>query len=111
FISPSNVALVCSYVNRLMFEGLPILNDGLFIHFHDIFYPFEYPKSWIYEGRAWNEAYVLLAFLQFNSRFRIVYFLDYLERFYRHKFELDMPLCLNNTGSSFWLEKMSSGSG
>ena len=41
------------------------------MHFHDIYYPFEYPREWVYQGRAWNEAYVLRAFLQFNVGFQI----------------------------------------
>lgn len=111
FVDSTHVSKIGSDVNRLLFDVLPILDDGVFIHFHDIFYPFEYPKSWIYEGRAWNEAYVLRAFLQFNSRFEIVYFLDFLERFHTHKFEIEMPLCLKNTGASFWIKKSSPGSG
>jgi hypothetical protein len=111
FIDSTHVSKIGSDVNRLILDVLPILDVGVFIHFHDIFYPFEYPKSWIYEGRAWNEAYVLRAFLQFNSQFQIVYFLDYLERFHKPKFELEMPLCLKNTGASFWIKKSSPGSG
>ena len=37
-------------------------------------YGFEYLKEWIYEGRAWNEAYMLRAFLQYNNAFQIVFF-------------------------------------
>jgi hypothetical protein len=69
FIDSSHVAKIGSDVNHLMSEILPILAPGVHIHFHDIFYPFEYPRQWVEEGRAWNEAYLLEAFLSFNSEF------------------------------------------
>ena len=75
------------------------------MHFHDIFYPFEYPKDWIYSGRAWNEAYLLRAFLQYNSGFRIVLMNSYLHKFFPDFFTEKMPLCNKNTGGSIWLRK------
>ena len=105
FIDSTHVTKVNSDVNYIFFEILPSLNSGVYIHFHDIFYPFEYPKEWIYEGRAWNEDYLLRAFLQYNSRFRIVFFNTFLEHFFAEKFIADMPLCMKNTGGSIWLRK------
>lgn len=107
FIDSTHVSKVHSDVNRLFFEILPRVNEGVYIHFHDIFYPFEYPREWIYEGRAWNEAYLLRAFLQYNSSFRIVLMNTFLERFHRDFFEQAMPLCLKNPGGSIWLRKES----
>jgi|ERR1041384_1342521 hypothetical protein len=37
---------------------------GVYVHFHDVCFPFEYPEEWMCQGRAWNEAYLLRAFLQ-----------------------------------------------
>jgi hypothetical protein len=105
FIDSTHVSKVHSDVNRLFFEILPRVNEGVYIHFHDIFYPFEYPREWIYEGRAWNEAYLLRAFLQYNSSFRIVLMNTFLERFHRDFFEQAMPLCLKNPGGSIWIRK------
>lgn len=59
-------------VNWLFFEVLPRLAPGVVVHVHDIFAGFEYPWGWLEEGRAWAEAYLLRAFLQFNSAFEIV---------------------------------------
>ena len=67
FIDSTHVAKIGSDVNRIFFEILPALATGVYVHFHDIFYPFEYPREWIYEGRAWNEAYMLRAFLMYNA--------------------------------------------
>jgi hypothetical protein len=58
------------------------------------FTPSNYPKSWVYEGRNWSEAYVLRAFLQYNEGFRIVLFNTFLEHFHRDFFVQNMPLCL-----------------
>jgi predicted O-methyltransferase YrrM len=61
FIDSSHVAKVGSDVLHLYFEVLPRLKPGVVVHIHDIFWPFEYPKEWIYAGRAWNEAYLARA--------------------------------------------------
>ena len=29
-----------------LFEILPRLSRGVLVHFHDMFWPFEYPRSW-----------------------------------------------------------------
>lgn len=105
FIDSTHVSKTGSDVNYLLFEILPAIGDGVFVHIHDIFYPFEYPRDWIYGGRSWNEAYALRAFLQFNSVFRIEVMNTYLEHFHTRRFAEKMPLCLKNTGGSLWLRK------
>jgi hypothetical protein len=71
FIDSTHVSKIDSEVNYLLFQILPTLSSNVCVHFHDIFYPFEYPKEWVYEGRSWNENYILRSFLQYNSSFRI----------------------------------------
>lgn len=106
FVDSTHVSRTNSDVNRILFEILPALKSGVYVHFHDIFHPFEYPKEWVYEGRAWNEIYALRAFLQFNSAFRIIYFNTYMEHFHRAFFEAHMPLCLKNPGGSIWIQRL-----
>jgi hypothetical protein len=79
FIDSSHVSKVGSDLNRLVFEVLPEIKPGVYVHFHDVFYPFEYPIEWIYAGVAFNEAYLLRAFLQYNNEFRIACFNSYLK--------------------------------
>jgi predicted O-methyltransferase YrrM len=105
FIDSTHVSKINSDVNRVFFEILPVLSPGVYIHFHDVFFPFEYPKSWIYEGRAWNEIYLLRTFLQYNSRFSIVLMNTYMSHFHRQFFQDKMPLCLKNTGGNIWIRK------
>jgi hypothetical protein len=105
FIDSTHVSKVNSDVNYIFFEILPALKSGVFIHFHDIFYPFEYPKSWVLEGRAWNEDYMLRAFLEYNNAFKVVFFNTFLEYFHEDFFREHMPLCLKNRGGSLWIQK------
>lgn len=107
FVDSTHVAKLGSDVNYLIGEVLPALRRGVYVHFHDVFYPFEYPKAWLDQGRAWTEAYLLRAFLAFNSCYEIVLYNTFLERFYRGQFEEHMPLCLENEGGSIWLRRFS----
>ncbi|MGV8877552.1 MAG: class I SAM-dependent methyltransferase [Sphingobacteriaceae bacterium] len=104
FIDSTHVVKTGSDVNYLIFEILPRLKSGVLIHFHDIFYPFEYPKEWVYNGRNWNEDYFLRSFLMYNNEFEIKLFADYLHKHHQAVFE-SMPLCYKNTGGNLWLTK------
>ncbi|MCX7086642.1 MAG: class I SAM-dependent methyltransferase [Methylococcales bacterium] len=74
FIDSSHVSKVGSDVNYLFFEVLPRLKKGVMVHIHDIFLPDEYPKVWVIDqGRNWNEQYLLRAFLQFNTDWKIMW--------------------------------------
>jgi predicted O-methyltransferase YrrM len=108
FIDSTHVAKTNSDVNRVLFEILPRLNKGVLIHFHDIFYPFEYPKQWVlgWKGFGWNEDYMLRAFLMYNNQYKIVMFNTFLEHFHRSWFLENMPDCLKNPGGSIWLQKL-----
>ncbi len=104
FVDSSHVAKTGSDLNYILFDILPSLKPGVFIHFHDIFFPFEYPKTWVMQGRNWNENYFIRAFLMYNHQYRIRLFCDYI---YQHHTSalIDMPLVYNRIGTSLWLEK------
>jgi predicted O-methyltransferase YrrM len=106
FVDSSHVARVGSDVNHILFEILPRLAQGVFVHFHDMFYPFEYPKEWIEEGRFWNEDYFLRAFLQYNSAFKIRIWNQFLGTYYPEKLRESMPLCIKSIGGSLWLQRV-----
>lgn len=107
FVDSTHVSKTGSDVNKIIFEVLPLLKKGVIIHFHDIFYPFEYPKDWVlgWAGFGWNEAYILRAFLMDNNNYSILMFNTFLEHFHEDWFKENMPLCLKNTGGSLWLRK------
>lgn len=104
FIDSTHVSKTGSDVNYLLFEVLPRLKSGVIIHFHDIFYPFEYPKEWVFAGRNWNEDYLVKAFLMYNDEFEITLFSDYIHKHHSSAFD-KMPLCFKNTGGNLWLKK------
>ena len=70
FIDCSHVVKTGSDAHYLITRVLPVVPSGVYIHIHDMFWPFEYPRSWIEEGRVWTEAYLLHAFLLVQSRVR-----------------------------------------
>jgi hypothetical protein len=121
FIDSSHVSKFNSDLNFILFQILPTLNSGVYIHFHDVFFPFEYPKEWILSGRAWNEIYLLRAFLMNNKDYEIVLFPSMMEHYEKEWLERQMPetmklhekwpsekdfkYYLPNKGQSIWLRK------
>jgi hypothetical protein len=103
-IDSSHVSKVGSDVNWLLFDVLPRLVPGVFVHVHDVFYPFEYPEFWFERGYAVNEAYILRAFLMFNSRFRIAFWNDYLKKRETEWLQQNLPRCFMGWSSSIWLQ-------
>ena len=63
------------------------------------------PQAWLAEGRTWNEAYLLRAFLQYNAQFEVVLMNNFMAHRHADFFARHMPLCLRNTGGSLWLRK------
>lgn len=105
FVDSTHVAKAGSDVNYILFEILPALKPGVIIHFHDVFYPFEYPQAWIEKGFAWNEDYMLRAFLMYNTSFEIVFFNSFIEQFEKQWLSEHMPDVLKNPGGGLWLRK------
>jgi len=105
FVDSTHVSKVGSDVNRIFFDVLPRLRAGVHVHFHDIAYPFEYPKDWVFDGRAWNENYLLRTFLSFNRDFRVLLMNTYMHQLHPEFFERHMPLCLRNPGGSIWMRR------
>ena len=106
FIDSSHVSKIGSDVNRLFFDVLPILAPGVIIHIHDVAGNLEYPREWLDEGRAWNEQYLLRAFLMNNPCYRIELFTGWLFNTRHAWFREHMPLCARGGGGQMWLRKL-----
>lgn len=106
FIDSSHVCKFGSDVHFYLFQLFPIVKPGVFIHIHDIFKYFEYPRKWINDGRYWNESYIMRAFLSCNNCYDIILFINSLVESNKSFFESNMPLCLKNTGGSLYLKKI-----
>ncbi len=104
FIDTSHVMKTGSDVNHILFEILPVLKPGVIVQIHDIFH-FQYPIRWIKEGRAWNEVYGVLAFLSYNSKFKISFLNQYVTRHFSKWLEEHYPNAMaGHGGASLWLE-------
>ncbi|HJT90598.1 MAG TPA: class I SAM-dependent methyltransferase [Mycobacterium sp.] len=113
-IDSSHVAKIGSDVLHLLFVVLPMLRQGVLVHFHDVLWPFEYPLPWLEQGRAWNEAYFVRSFLQYNQSFEITYFNSFMEAKHGELLSASMPLVLRRPSaemlpgnSSLWVTKIS----
>lgn len=104
FIDSSHIGKTGSDVLDYMFRALPLVKPGVYIHIHDIAYPFEYSEEWaVTENRSWNEGYFLRAFLMYNQAFEIVFWNHYYIQKFTAKVLEQAPLCLKNGGASIWL--------
>lgn len=72
FVDSSHVLWPFGDVPRLVLDILPRLRSGVWVHFHDIFLPWDYPRAWaIRERRIWTEQYLIEAFLSGNPHWEI----------------------------------------
>jgi hypothetical protein len=110
FIDSSHVVKTGSDVHFEIFELLPRLRPGVLVHFHDVFFPFEYPSAWVLDERkSWNELYFLRAFLMYNTAFKMVYF-NHAFVALRRSALLGLPIEIGrrlflNPGGGLWLQK------
>jgi len=105
FIDSSHVGKTGSDLNYILFTVLPALKSGVSIHFHDIFYPFEYPELMVMDGVSWNEAYMVRAFLQYNEAFEIIAWNHYLLTKHQEKLSDAIPEYASSPGYSLWIRK------
>ena len=109
FIDSSHVLITGGDVRYELLEILPRLRKGVYVHFHDVFIPSDYPRSWqIEKAIFWNEQYAIQAFLEFNSTFKIVWASSYMSL--RHPDELRTAFSSFDPDgprpASLWLQRM-----
>jgi predicted O-methyltransferase YrrM len=109
FIDSSHVAKAGSDVLFEMFEMIPRIPRGVFIHIHDILQGFEYPTKWQEEGRFWNESYLLRALLIGNSTLNVKMWPASLSPADRRDLLARMPILEGRIGGSFWMEVIAIG--
>jgi hypothetical protein len=72
FVDSTHTLGPAGEVTRIILELLPLLPAGAWVHFHDILFPYDYPRrllsSELFFG---HESALLLAFLTYNRRFAI----------------------------------------
>jgi hypothetical protein len=108
-IDTSHVSKIGSDVNHLFFRVLPALKPGVWVHIHDVTGNLEYPRHWFEEGRAWNEMYILHAFLMYNATFKIMFASALMFNEHRDFLRERMPMCASGGGGQIWLRKGPAG--
>jgi hypothetical protein len=72
FIDSTHTVKPGSEVNRLVLDVLPRLHDGVWVHFHDIYFPYDYQRGLLDDELFFcNESTLVHAFLIGNSAFTI----------------------------------------
>jgi hypothetical protein len=108
FIDSSHTVKTGGDVVYLFGEVLPRLADGVIVHIHDIFLPWDYPQEWVFTGRAWNEQYLVSAFLAFNSAYRVLLGVGWLSHFRPEVFRTALPGYpekYEDGGGSLWIQR------
>ena len=112
FIDSSHVVRPQGDVVVNLLEILPRLPPGVFVHFHDIFTPRDYPAELVERKLLlWTEQYALEAFLSFNHEFEIMGALNWLAHHHPDRLAARFPAYAEAAGqcrpSSFWIRRRS----
>lgn len=110
FFDGSHRILQNSDVCVFFLEVLPVIKPGVYIHLHDIFLPFDYPRSW--HKRRYSEQYILASALIYGDHsFEVILPNAYIT------WRTDLPLLyqklwdashlqgIEKHGCSFWFTK------
>ncbi|MGI3900079.1 MAG: class I SAM-dependent methyltransferase [Janthinobacterium lividum] len=111
FVDSSHVIEPGNEVDRVLLDVLPRLPAGALVHFHDIFLPDGYPRSW--ERRRYNEQTAVGALLGGGG-----YDLIFASRYVTTRTGLlagtlieDLPLAADAPEGSLWLRKRAAPAG
>jgi predicted O-methyltransferase YrrM len=118
FIDSSHVLRIDGDVPFLYLEVLPTLAAGVFIHIHDVPFPYNVPyppQLWVFGQEwpmLWNEAMMVQAFLSMNREFKIKMSTPLLRHFAEDFLKRSIPIYQSidqnpNTFSSLWLQRVS----
>jgi Methyltransferase domain len=118
FIDSSHVLRIDGDVPFLYLEVLPTLAAGVFIHIHDVPFPYNVPyppQLWVFGQEwpmLWNEAMMVQAFLSMNREFKIKMSTPLLRHFEEDFLKRSIPIYQSidqnpNTFSSLWLQRVS----
>ena len=78
YIDSSHAVKPGSDVNYLILEILPRLRSGVVVHFHDIYFPYDYQPTVLRTYFHWSETSLLRAFLINNPNIEILLSLSLL---------------------------------
>lgn len=107
FVDTTHTVKIGGDVNRIILDALPRLAPGVFVHVHDIFLPWEYPRWFVEKQRFfWAEQYLLQAFLAFNDQYEVLCAAHALARTYPSEMkQLFRSMGPDARPSAFWLRR------
>jgi hypothetical protein len=108
FVDTTHTVKIGSDVNRIVLDVLPRLAPGVFVHFHDIYLPWDYPREFVEDRNFfWAEQYLLQAFLAFNQQFEILFGAHALQRQFPDDLAKLVPSARPGIRpSAFWLRRI-----
>jgi hypothetical protein len=112
FIDSSHVLATGSDVEREFRELVPSVGNGVAVHVHDIFTPYDYPKDWVVKRRMfWTEQYALENFLAFNSEFEVLWAGNFMKKEHPDRLKELMPHAGADdvVPGSFWIQRRAQG--
>jgi hypothetical protein len=105
FYDGSHCVRTGSDVNWMFFEVLPRVPPGVWIHIHDLMWPYEYSPNWVLDdGITWNEQFLVQAFLMGNTEYRVHLAVRMISAVRRAEVAELLPK--GDPGGSLWLEKL-----
>ena len=118
FIDSSHILRIDGDVPFLYLEVLPAIEPGVFVHIHDVPFPYNVPYPpdlWVFGQEwpmLWNEAMIVQAFLSMNRGFRITMSTPLLRHFDEAFLKESIPFYQSveqnpNTFSSLWVQRVS----
>lgn len=91
FIDSSHAVKVGSDVLRIYLEIIPRLPPGIFIHIHDIYLPYAYPRNVFTKPFWWQETAMLMALLINNPKVKVLSCLSALHYDYSEQLQKVLP--------------------
>jgi hypothetical protein len=107
FVDGSHLCLQNTDVTYMFMEVLPNLKPGVVVHFHDIFWPQDYPVEW--NNRHYNEQYLLGTLLLFGTGYEVLYSSFFVGRDHELSSEFKsvlqtfLPFNCSGSGGSLWM--------
>jgi hypothetical protein len=91
FVDSTHAVRPGSEVNRIVLEVLPRIQSGCFVHFHDIYFPYDYQSGILTTLFFSGESTLLHAFLIHNARYSIAVSLSMLHHACPQQLQLVLP--------------------
>ena len=111
FIDSSHMIRPAGDVVMLYLHALPALREGVLVHIHDVFLPYEYPEEWLVDsGWPWNEQYLVQAMLAFGDAFEVVWPGHFFQRTLPG-FAAHFPHAGARRAQSLWLRRTAAAAG